>query len=284
MKIIHTIKSMFAAAKKAKAKGRTIGLVPTMGALHEGHLSLIRRARRENDLVVVSIFVNPAQFGPCEDFKKYPRNLKLDAELCKKEAVDIIFNPDAKEIYPEGYRTYVTVEGLSDCLCGKSRPAHFKGVATIVTKLFNIVNPDAAYFGQKDAQQAIIIKKLVSDLNLPVKIKTLPIVREKDGLAMSSRNVHLNEKEKKDAVILFESLKYARDLIKDGITDPGRVIGEIRRLVNKKDKAKIDYVSVVGPHDLIPVDKIKGNCLIALAVWFGRTRLIDNMIIKSRNS
>lgn len=281
MRIIRTIKQMSEAAKKARARGKSIGLVPTMGALHEGHLSLMRRARKENDLVAVSIFVNPTQFGPREDFKKYPRRLKYDAALCKRTGVDIIFNPDAKEIYPDNYRTYVSVEGLSDLLCGKSRPGHFKGVTTIVTKLFNIIMPDVAYFGQKDAQQAVIIKRLARDLNMPVRIKVLPIIREKDGLAMSSRNAYLSRQQRQDAVILSKSLKHARDLIKGGVTNSGRIINEIRRLINAKNKAKLDYISVVDPESLQPVGKIKDDCLIALAAWFGSTRLIDNIILKS---
>ncbi len=250
-----------------------------MGALHLGHLSLMRQARQETDFVVVSIFVNPIQFGPKEDFKKYPRKLKQDALLCKKEGVDIIFYPAAKEMYPVNYKTYVEVGGLSDCLCGKSRPGHFKGVASVVTKLFNIVNPDTAYFGQKDAQQAIIIKKLVEDLNFPVKIKVMPTVRQNDGLALSSRNVYLNAKERKDALVLSQSLNLAKNLIKGGVRDADKITRILRSLINRKDTAKIDYIAIVSPEDLKAVKKVSGNCLIALAAWFGKTRLIDNAII-----
>ena len=279
MKIIKSIKKIKVILGKEKLKRKTIGLVPTMGALHKGHLSLIRRARLENGLVVVSIFVNPAQFGPGEDFRKYPRNLKKDARLCRKEGVDIIFYPDVKEMYPANFRTYVEVQGLSDCLYGESRAGHFKGVATVITKLFNIVSPDIAYFGQKDAQQAIIIKKMAEDLNMRVKIKVMPTVREKDGLAISSRNSYLNEKEKKDAVVLSRSLNLAEDLIKRGIKDANKIIRSMRQLIQSKKTAQIDYISIVDSVSLKPIKKITDNCLIALAVWIGKTRLIDNMII-----
>ncbi|MFH0762403.1 MAG: pantoate--beta-alanine ligase [Candidatus Omnitrophota bacterium] len=279
MILIRGIKQMSAVAGRAKARGQSIGFVPTMGALHQAHLSLIRRARKENDFTVVSIFVNPAQFSPAEDFKKYPRNLSADTLFCKKEGVDVVFCPAAGQMYPKGFRSYITPEGLSGLLCGKSRPRHFKGVATVVVKLFNIIGPDTAYFGQKDVQQAVIIKRLVCDLNIPVKIKVMPVIRDKDGLALSSRNVYLSRQERQDALILYQSLKHARRLIKKGIRDSGRVISEIRRLVNRKNTARIDYVSVVDPGDLKPVKRIKSNCLIALAVWLGKTRLIDNIVI-----
>lgn len=279
MKIIAKFLILQKEIKKAKKQGKTIGFVPTMGALHQGHLSLIRKARRENDLVIVSIFVNPTQFGPKEDYAKYPRNLRLDAQLCGKEKTDIIFYPGVKEMYPCGYNTYVTVERLSDTLCGKYRPGHFKGVATVVTKLLNIVNPDAAYFGQKDAQQAVIIKKLVGDLNMPVKIKIMPTLRERDGLALSSRNVYLSPAERKDALVLFQALKLAKDLIKGGQRDAAKVIAKMRNLIEKKKTAKIDYVSIVGLDNLEFLKKITGSCLITEAVWIGRTRLIDNIII-----
>ena len=280
MRLIRSIKKMYEFSKKAHLGGKTIGFVPTMGYLHQGHLSLIRKARKENDIVVVSIFVNPIQFGPKEDFKKYPRDLKRDMNLAKQVGTDVIFYPDAKDMYPEGFKTYVNVEELSEKLCGKFRPGHFKGVATVVTKLFNIVCPDIAYFGQKDAQQAIIIKRMVKDLNIPVKIKVLPIVREKDGLAMSSRNTYLNEKERKDALVLYQALNLAKDLIKSGITDSGKIIDRLRRFIKKKKNAKIDYISVVDTDNLNPVKKVSKKCLIALAVWIGRTRLIDNIIVK----
>lgn len=282
MSIIRSKSEMCRTSKKARLAGQRIGFVPTMGALHQGHLSLIRQARRENDFVVVSIFVNPTQFGPKDDFKKYPRNLKRDVQMCKKEGVNIIFYPDTKEMYPQGYKTFVTVEDLSNVMCGKFRPGHFKGVTTVVTKLFNIVQPDIAYFGQKDAQQAIIIKRLVCDLNIPVKIKVMPTVREIDGLAMSSRNQYLNEKERKDALVLSRSLNLAKNLIKGGAKDVDEIVGKMRSLINKKNTAKIDYITIVDPGGLKPVKKVSGNCLIALAVWIGKTRLIDNIIVTGK--
>lgn len=265
-------------AREFRCRGYSVGFIPTMGALHRGHLSLIHRARQENNRVIVSIFVNPIQFGPHEDFKKYPRGLKKDALLCRRERVDIMFYPDAKEMYPDNYKTYVTVEDLSCVLCGKFRPVHFRGVTTIVTKLFNIVQPDIAYFGQKDAQQAIIIKRMVEDLNIPLKIKIMPTVREKDGLAMSSRNVYLNKQEREDAVVLSQSLNMAKHLIKRKILDSRKIIKKMAGLIKTKKTAKIDYIAIVDSENLNPIKKIKDNYLIALAVWIGKTRLIDNLI------
>jgi pantoate--beta-alanine ligase len=280
MKITRKIKSLRKEISKIKSENKTIGFVPTMGALHKGHLSLIRKARSDNDKVVVSIFVNPIQFGPKEDFIKYPRNLLQDAALCRKEGVDIIFYPDADQMYPANFRTYVKVCDLSDCLCGQSRPGHFKGVATVVTKLFNIVSPDIAYFGQKDAQQAVIIRRMADDLNIPVKIKVMPTVRERDGLAMSSRNVHLSEEERKDALVLSQSLNLAKDLIKRGMNDADKIIRSMRQLMQRKETAQIDYIAIVDSVSLKPIKKITDNCLIALAVWIGKTRLIDNILVK----
>ena len=280
MRIIRSPKIMTEVLKKLKLKDRTIGFVPTMGALHQGHLSLIRQARRENDIVAVSIFVNPTQFGPKEDFKRYPRPIRKDIVFCRKEKVDFIFYPKVKDLYPQGFKTFVTVEQFSNVLCGKSRAGHFRGVATVVTKLFNIVNPDIAYFGQKDAQQAIIIRRLVCDLNIPVKIKVMPIIREKDGLATSSRNVYLNQQERKDALVLSRSLNLAKDLLKKGERNAARIINSMRRLIKQRRSAKIDYIAVVDSEDLKPIKKISNGCLIALAVWMGKTRLIDNTTIK----
>jgi pantoate--beta-alanine ligase len=264
-----------------KLNHKTIGFVPTMGALHEGHLTLMRQARRENDFVVVSIFVNPAQFGPREDFKKYPRSLKQDAILCRKKGVDIIFYPDIKEMYPVNYKTYVEVSNLSDCLCGKFRPGHFRGVATIVAKLFNIVSPDIAYFGQKDAQQAIIIQKMVLDLNMPLKIKIVPTVRNEDGLALSSRNLYLNPRERKDALIIYQALSLAQDLIRKGNTKSTSIIQKMRQLISSKKSARVQYIAIVDIEDLKPVQRIRDKVIIALAVYMGKTRLIDNIIINS---
>lgn len=278
MRVVDNPAGMFGISKKYKLKGKTIGFVPTMGALHNGHLSLIRKARKENDTVVVSIFVNPSQFGPKEDFKGYPRTIKKDFSFCRREGVDILFYPQTNSMYPAGFRTYVGVEGLSGVLCGKSRPGHFKGVATVLTKLFNIVQPDIAYFGRKDAQQAIIIKRLTADLNIPLRIKIMPTVRERDGLALSSRNIYLSGKERKDALVLYQSLNLAKRLINSGIKAPHKIIAGMRQIINKKCTAKIDYISIVGPDNLKPLNKITGKCLIALAVWIGKTRLIDNLI------
>ncbi len=277
MKAIKKPRELFVSLKKLKCGGSSIGFVPTMGALHEGHLSLIRAARRENDTAVVSIFVNPAQFGRGEDLKKYPRPLKKDLLLCRKEKVDFVFLPRPLDMYPQGFSTYVNVEGLSEVLCARSRPGHFKGVATVVTKLFNIVQPDTAYFGQKDAQQAAIIKRMAEDLNMPVKIKVMPIIREASGLAMSSRNAYLNKEERCKAIGLYRALKLARLLIRSGARDSSRIVSRMRRLIEKDKGAKIDYIAVVGAQDLKPLKKVSGDYLIALAVKFGKTRLIDNL-------
>jgi pantoate--beta-alanine ligase len=265
---------------KARLRGKAIGFVPTMGALHEGHLSLILRARKENKLVVVSIFVNPAQFGPKEDFRKYPRTFRHDAKLCKDSGVDAIFYPSVSAMYPEGFGTYVSVEGLSDCLCGGSRPGHFKGVATVVAKLFNIVGPDIAYFGAKDAQQSVIIRKMAQDLNIPVEVKVMPTVREASGLVLSSRNAYLSAGEKKDALVLARALSFAEYLVKNGLRDTSRVVSAMRQLIRKKRSARIDYISIVDAETLESVKRIRGNELIALAVYIGKTRLIDNIFLK----
>ena len=283
MKIIRSIKKMAVFSEKLHSKGKTIGFVPTMGALHKGHLSLIRQAHKENDIAVVSIFVNPIQFGPKEDYRRYPGNRRLDAQLCRGEGADVIFFPDTEQMYPTNFKTYVFVSDLSDVLCGKFRPGHFQGVATVVTKLFNIVRPDIAYFGQKDAQQAIIIKKLASDLNIPVRIKVMLTVREKDGLAMSSRNTYLNKEERQDAAVLYQALILAKNLIKRGEAGSSGIIRKMRRLINKKKNARIQYISIVKHKDLQPIDKIRGEVLIALSVWIGRTRLIDNIVIAPRS-
>jgi pantoate--beta-alanine ligase len=279
MKIITSIARMSKESQLYCKAGKTIGFVPTMGALHDGHLSLIRRARRDTDVVVVSIFVNPLQFGVKEDFARYPRALRTDARLCRKEGVDILFCPEAQSMYPLGFRTHVTVDGLSDVLCGRFRPGHFDGVATVVQKLFNIVQPDVAYFGQKDAQQAIIIKRMIDDLNIPVRIYVAPTLREKSGLALSSRNVYLSATEKQDAAVLYQALKLAVRLIKSGETHSASVIMRMKQLISAKKAIKIQYLSIVDTQDLQPVKRIRGTVLIALAVWLGRTRLIDNSVV-----
>lgn len=282
MRVIKSIKKMSVISTRIRRRGKTIGFVPTMGALHGGHLRLVRKARRENNIVIVSIFVNPIQFGPREDFKKYPRNSKQDVALCRKQGVDIIFYPDTKEMYPTEYKTFVEVRDLDKFLCGKFRPGHFRGVATVVTKLFNIVRPDIAYFGQKDIQQAIIIERLVSDLNIPLKIKVMSTVREKDGLAMSSRNIYLSSAERKDAPVLYEALNLAADLIRKGKRSPLYIMRRMKQLIRQKKTASIQYISIADLKDLKPVDRIAGKVLIALAVWFGKTRLIDNIIYRRR--
>ncbi len=280
MEVYRSAKTLTAKIEGAKRKRRSIGFVPTMGYLHEGHLSLIRRARKDADCVVVSIFVNPIQFGPKEDLKKYPRDLKRDLELCKKEKVDIVFIPQTSAMYRNGFSTYVNVENLTNGLCGSSRPGHFKGVTTVVTKLFNIVRPDVAYFGQKDAQQAIVIKKMVDDLGIPVKIRIMPIVREKDGLAMSSRNSYLSAKERRQALSLYRSLKLAKDLRKKGERNPKKIEDRMRKVIAAEKNPKIDYISIVGLKNLNNIDKISGETLVALAVKIGKTRLIDNIILR----
>lgn len=276
MIIINSISSLKKIIRNKKP-GQTTGFVPTMGALHEGHLSLIRKARRENDRVVVSIFVNPAQFGPKEDLKKYPRDIKRDCRLCLKEGVDIVFNPSVKDMYPGGFDTYVEVEALSRRLCGRSRPGHFRGVTTIVLKLFNLVRPDTAYFGQKDAQQLKIIKKMVFDLNVPVVIKAMPTVRETDGLAMSSRNSYLSGAEREDALVLYRSLMSAKDMVKSGVRDARRVINAVRNMV--KEHAEIDYIEIVDPETFQQARKISRKSLVLIAARVGKTRLIDNIYV-----
>ena len=279
MKVVSDPGKLNKLLKKLRCSGKSIGFVPTMGALHPGHLSLIKQARLDNVLVVVSIFVNPAQFGPKEDLKKYPRTLKNDLVLCRKAGVDFVFQPDAKGIYPEGFATFVNVEGLSDRLCGIFRPGHFRGVATVVAKLLNIVGPDLLYLGQKDAQQVVIIKRMVSDLNFPVKVKVIPTVRQKDGLAFSSRNLRLNKAQKLQAQVLSKSLGLAKSLVEHGQRDCSRIIQRIKELIEKKQQASIDYIAVVDLENLKTIKKINQNCLICLAVKFGKIRLIDNCLI-----
>ncbi|MDI6839482.1 MAG: pantoate--beta-alanine ligase [bacterium] len=284
MKIIKKIKEMKAISLEVRNKGKKIGFVPTMGALHEGPLSLVDIAKIKTDHIVTSIFVNPLQFGPKEDFKAYPRDIKRDAELLEKRGVDILFAPELKEMYHDGYDTYIEVPGLSSVLCGKTRPTHFKGVCTVVCKLFNIVNPDVAVFGEKDAQQVIIIKKMVEDLNLGVKILTGPTVREPDGLAMSSRNVYLTPKERKDASVVYQALMRAKELITNGQREAKKIKKEIEAMISTKLTAKIDYIDIVKKDNLKPLETLDGECLIAVAVWFGKARLIDNITLKIASS
>jgi pantoate--beta-alanine ligase len=279
VKVIRDPQKISRLLKKVKSKGKSIGFVPTMGALHLGHLSLIRQAKRDNCFTVVSIFVNPTQFGPREDLKRYPRPLKNDLLLCRKEKVDLVFMPDSKTMYPEGFCTFVQVEGLSNLLCGAARPGHFRGVATVVAKLLNIISPDLLYLGQKDAQQSVIISRMVKDLNFTVKIKVMPIVRQNNGLALSSRNTYLNKDQREEAQVLFKALNLAKIMITHGQRNSSRVIEKMKNLIIKKRQAKIDYVAIVDPKGLWPLKKIDHDCLVCLAVKFGKTRLIDNLRI-----
>jgi len=253
--------------------------VPTMGALHAGHFSLISQARKENDIVVVSIFVNPIQFGPKGDYKRYPRCLNKDIEFCRKLGVDFVFLPDKDDMYPKGYSTFINVEVLSGLLCGAIRPGHFRGVTTVVAKLLNIIQPDRLYLGQKDAQQAIIISRMIKDLNFPVKVRVLSTVRQKDGLALSSRYAYLSKKERDSAVVLFKALQLAETLISSGQRNSSRIISRMQELIKKNKQARIDYIAIVDAESLKKIDKVKPGCLIALAVYIGKTRLIDNTII-----
>ena len=264
---------------KARSEGKTLGFVPTMGYLHEGHLSLVRKARGENDLVIISIFVNPAQFGPSEDLDKYPRDFERDKALAEKESVDVIFHPSEKDMYAQNASTYIEETMLSQRLCGLSRPGHFKGVTTIVLKLFNIVQPHTAYFGQKDAQQALIIKRMVRDLDVPVNITVCPTIREPDGLAMSSRNSYLSPDERKNALVLWQALQMAKKKIDEGERDSRLLKTGMREIIEPK-ASKIDYISISDVRTLEEVGEIRGEILIALAVFIGSTRLIDNMQIK----
>jgi pantoate--beta-alanine ligase len=279
IRVIKSAGAMKKLSEVARKKGASIGFVPTMGCLHEGHLSLVREAGKRNDLVVVSIFVNPTQFGPKEDLKKYPRNLKRDLELLSKQKVDAVFCPGVGEMYPEGYGTYIEVKGLSDKLCGASRPGHFKGVATVVAKLLNIVRPHAAYFGEKDFQQLVIIRKMAADLNMNVKIVSMPTVRDADGLAMSSRNSYLSKEERSRAPAIIRSLKLAKTLVGSGIKSAERIKSAMTKLI-KTSKLKIDYISICDPRTLEEKKAVRGKTLVAAAAYAGKTRLIDNITIK----
>ena len=281
MEIINRIPRMMSVARDMRAEGSRVSLVPTMGALHEGHLSLMARAREMCDIVVASVFVNPAQFGPDEDFERYPRDLARDAELAFTKGVDFIFAPSPEDMYPKDFVTYVTVSGLSDKLEGASRPGHFRGVTTVVNKLLNIVQPNFAFFGRKDAQQVIIIKRLVRDLAMDVEIVVGPIVREEDGLALSSRNVYLSTNERQAATVLRRALEKARTLYNGGESDAGRLLSAIRAVVEAEPLARLDYVAITDTRRLDPVAIISNDepTLISIAVFFGKTRLIDNIVL-----
>lgn len=280
MEICYKINEVRERINAWKREGLSIGFVPTMGYLHEGHKSLMEAARANNDKVVVSIFVNPMQFAPTEDLESYPRDLQKDSQLCESVGVDLIFHPEPDEMYPDGFCSYVDMNGLTTELCGKSRPIHFRGVQTVVLKLFNIVKPDRAYFGQKDAQQLAVIKRMVKDLSVDTEIVGCPIIRESDGLAKSSRNTYLNSEERKASLILSRSLKLGRELIENGETDSKAVIKAISDSISTEPLAKIDYVDVVDFDTITPVEKIGKSVLVAIAVYIGKTRLIDNFIIE----
>ncbi len=281
MKIIKTIDEVRTEVKSAKQNGKSVGLVPTMGFLHEGHQYLMERAKEENDFVVVSIFVNPTQFGPGEDLESYPKDFDKDKNLCQGAGADIIFAPEVDTIYNQGFNTYVDVEGdITKKLCGKSRPGHFKGVTTVVSKLFNILLPHRAYFGQKDAQQVAVIEKMVRDLNFDVEIIPCPIVREADGLAMSSRNIYLGDMERKAALVLSKSLFEVKDLIEKGERNSKSIIEHILTNINSEPLVQIDYIEVVDKTTLESVVELQGDKLIALAVKIGKARLIDNIQVK----
>ena len=279
MQVTTTVEETRKLVKNWKKEGKTVGLVPTMGFLHEGHASLIRRCREENDIVVVSDFVNPTQFGPTEDLEAYPRDFKRDSELCESLGADLIFHPEPKDMYHDPH-AYVSIDTLSDTLCGKTRPIHFKGVCTVVSKLFNIVAPDRAYFGQKDAQQLAIIRKMVLDLNFDIQIVGCPIIREADGLAKSSRNTYLSAEERKAALVLSRAVKLGQELVRNGEKNADAIVNAMRALIEQEPLARIDYVSAVDGLTMLPVHEINGGELIAMAVYIGKTRLIDNFSVE----
>ena len=284
MFIYHTIAEIREFVRQARVKGHSIGLVPTMGYLHEGHLELMRRAKEQCGCVIVSIFVNPTQFGPGEDLERYPRDLERDARLAEGAGVDAIFNPGVEEIYPPGYCTYVDVERITERLCGFSRPGHFRGVATVVAKLFNIVKPDQAFFGQKDAQQVLVIQRMAADLNMEVGVVTVPTVREPDGLAMSSRNVYLDAGQRQAALVLSRSLKMAADEVRAGERSAAKIRQLVIEMIKAEPLADIDYVEIYSHPELEPVDLIEGPALLAMAVKIGQTRLIDNVILRMEDT
>lgn len=285
MKTVQRISGLKQMIREAKKSRQTIGFVPTMGYLHEGHLTLMRQAKKENDLVIASIFVNPLQFGPSEDYAVYPRDLARDSQLAAEAGVDILFAPEVADMYPGGYEnmmTTVAVSGVSEGLCGASRPGHFRGVATVVTKLFNIVEADTAYFGQKDAQQAAVIRQMALDLNMNVKIVSVPIVREADGLALSSRNVFLSPQERQAALSLSRSLRWAREQLEAGQRQASVIAGGMREIIEQEPLAQVDYIAVVDALSLAELTHIHSPALLALAVKIGKTRLIDNDIWEAR--
>ena len=278
MEIIRTVADMKARAAAWKAEGLSIGLVPTMGSLHEGHESLMDAARAASDRVVVSVFVNPIQFGPGEDYEAYPRDLERDARICERHGVDVVFHPEVDDMYAPAHNTFVVMETLTDSLCGASRPGHFRGVCTVVTKLFNIVQPHRAFFGQKDAQQLAIIKRMVADLNMNVTVVGCPIVREEDGLAKSSRNTYLSADERTAALVLSRAVAEGQRLMEAGERSAATVLGAMKQLIEAEPLARIDYVEMVSWDGIKPVETVDGPVLVAMAVYIGKTRLIDNFI------
>ena len=278
MQIANTIKEVRTQVKAWRQAGLSVGLVPTMGYLHEGHGSLITRARKENDRVVVSIFVNPMQFGPGEDLESYPRDLDKDSAYCASLGADLIFHPEPEEMYTTGFCSYVDMSVLTEELCGLSRPVHFRGVCTVVNKLFNIVQPDRAYFGQKDAQQLAVIRRMVEDLNMDLEIVGCPIVREEDGLAKSSRNTYLSKEERAAALVLSRAVKRGEELVNAGERDANRIVAEMKALIGEEPLARIDYVKAVDGLTMQQIDTVQRPMLVALAVFIGKTRLIDNFI------
>ncbi len=280
MKVVHKINEVREIVNGWKKEGLSVGLVPTMGYLHEGHQSLIKKAVEQNDRVVVSVFVNPIQFGENEDLDSYPRDLEKDTKLCEETGANLIFNPSPEEMYPEGFCSYVDMNGLTKELCGKSRPIHFRGVMTVVSKLFNIVTPNKAYFGMKDAQQLLIIKRMVKDLSFGIEIVGCPIVREEDGLAKSSRNTYLSEDERKAALILYKTINLGKKILEEGERDSSVLLSKMKENINKEPLAKIDYVEAVDIERIEKVDKIEGTVLVAMAVYIGKTRLIDNFVFE----
>ncbi len=280
MKVVTTIKEVREIVKQWKKEDLSIGYVPTMGYLHEGHASLMKAARKENDKVVVSIFVNPMQFGPTEDLDSYPRDLEKDSILCENEGVDLIFHPEPSEMYDEDFCSFTDINGLSNALCGLSRPIHFRGVCTVLNKFFNIVTPDRAYFGQKDAQQAAIVKQFVKDLNIPVEIIRCPIIREEDGLAKSSRNTYLSAEERKAALCLSKAIFLGEELVKNGETDAKALADAMIAEIEKEPLANIEYVKAVNGLTMMDIEKLTKPTLVAMAVRIGNTRLIDNFVVE----
>ncbi|MDY6988304.1 MAG: pantoate--beta-alanine ligase [Thermodesulfobacteriota bacterium] len=279
MKVVEDSYAMQQEANRLLQEGKTIAFVPTMGYFHEGHLALMHEGREHGDALIVSIFVNPTQFSPTEDLQAYPRNLHRDARLAEDAGVDMIFAPEAEEMYAKGYQTFVNLEALPLALCGLSRPGHFRGVATVVTKLFHIVNPQVAVFGEKDYQQLAVVRRLVQDLSFDIRIIGVPTVRERDGLAMSSRNTYLSADERRCALSLFQSLQLARERVRQGITDAKSLIEEVSELILSYPLTKIDYVTLCDPETLEDVKRVDDPSLMALAVWVGKTRLIDNAVL-----